>query len=102
MIIVICNTICFLITGYFLTINWSTVRNMQTSNRDDNIITHVVLVAKISVIMGIPWILDVISAATAHSQGHSKTIWSRLLLDIVNLLAGVLIFIILICKKSVW
>lgn len=102
MVIVICNTLCFFITGYFLTINWSTVRNMQTSNRDDNIITHVLLVTKISVIMGVPWILDVISAATAQSQGHSKTVWSRLLLDIVNLLAGVLIFTILVCKKSVW
>ena len=30
MIIVISNTICFIITGYFLTINWSTVRRMQT------------------------------------------------------------------------
>ena len=30
MIIVISNTLCFIITGYFLTINWSTVRRMQT------------------------------------------------------------------------
>jgi len=86
MIIVISNTVCFLITGYFLTINWSTVRRMQTSNRDDKLLSHVVLVAKLSFIMGIPWTLDVISAAIAHTQGHSTTIWSRLLLDILNLL----------------
>jgi len=102
MIIVISNTVCFLITGYFLTINWSTVRRMQTSNRDDKLLSHVVLVAKLSFIMGIPWTLDVISAAIGHTQGHSKTIWSRLLLDILNLLSGVLIFIILVCKNSVW
>ena len=35
---------------------------------------------------GIPWILDVVSAAVAHSAGKSETVWRRLLLDIVNLL----------------
>jgi len=51
--------------------------------------------------MGIPWILDVISAAIAHKVGVGKSFEARLTLDILNLLTGMLTFVVLICKKTV-
>eukprot|EP00090_Calanus_glacialis_P002050 TRINITY_DN11541_c0_g1_i1.p1 TRINITY_DN11541_c0_g1~~TRINITY_DN11541_c0_g1_i1.p1 ORF type:complete len:543 (+),score=121.00 TRINITY_DN11541_c0_g1_i1:168-1796(+) len=50
-VIMISNLICFLITGYFLTSHWSTVRNMQTSN-GDNLWVHIMVVLKLFLIMG--------------------------------------------------
>jgi len=100
LIIVIVNFLCFFITGYILTNNWSSVQNMN-SNSDDCLLTHVTLVLKIFFLMGIPWVLDIISAALAHSRGYSATIFSQFILDIINLLTGILLFVILICKRSV-
>jgi len=100
LVIVIVNIFCFFITGYILTNNWSSVQNMS-SNRDDCLLAHVTLVLKISFLMGIPWVLDIISAALAYSRGNSTTIYSQFILDIINLLTGILLFVILICKRSV-
>ena len=130
LIIVIVNIFCFFITGYILTNNWSSVQNMS-SNSDDCLLAHVTLVLKISFLMGnilvceqnfypifagIPWVLDIISAALAYSRGNSTTIYSQFILDIINLLTvysfskfiydfiyfqGILLFVILICKRSV-
>ena len=66
---------------------------------------------------GIPWALDVISAAIAHQHGSGETFEARLALDILNLLTvrflaiqiqkfsfvfqGFVIFLVLICKKTV-
>jgi len=101
-IIMISNLICFIITGYFLTSHRSTVRNMQTSN-DDNLWKHINVVVKIFFIMGIPWTLDVISAAIENQHGGGgKTFAVRVALDILNLLTGLVIFLVLICKKTVF
>ena len=67
-IIVISNLICFLVTGYFLTAHWSTVRTMQTrymghgslicinfhlnSSSGDNLWVHIMVVFKLFLIMG--------------------------------------------------
>jgi hypothetical protein len=51
--------------------------------------------------MGVPWILDVISAGLQYSLG-SQIFSVRVALDILNLLTGILIFLSLICKPSVW
>lgn len=99
-IIVVINLICFIITAYFLTAHWSTVRTMTTSS-GDNLWVHIMVVLKIFLIMGIPWILDVISAAIAHKVGVGKSFEARLTLDILNLLTGMLTFVVLICKKTV-
>ena len=72
---------------------------------------------KIFILAGIPWILDVISAAIAHKVGVGKSFEARLALDILNLLTvimkikkfpnsnfvfqGMLTFVVLICKKTV-
>jgi len=117
-VIMISNLICFIITGYFLSSHWSTVRNMQTSN-GDNLWVHIMVLVKIFLIMGIPWTLDVISAAVAHQHGAGKTFEVRVALDILNLLTvgklklllnyqicfapqGLIIFLVLICKKTVF
>merc|ERR1711994_782935 len=59
------------------------------------------IIIKLSVIMGVPWILDVISAGLQYSLG-SQIFSVRVALDILNLLTGILIFLSLICKPSVW
>lgn len=56
----------------------------------------------ISVVMGVPWVLEIISASL-KSGGLDQISSQRieLALDFVNILAGLLIFVILICKKNV-
>jgi len=100
LIIVIINILCFIITGYNLTHNWNSVKRMKNSE-DTCLLAHVILLAKIFLLMGIPWVLDIVSAALAYSQGYSKTIFAQFTLDVINLMTGILLFIILVCKTSV-
>ena len=53
-------------------------------------------------IQGIPWVIDVISAWVKHSYGRSESYEVRIALNLLNLLQGVLIFVTLICKQSVF
>jgi hypothetical protein len=46
------------------------------------------------VCLGIPWTLDVISAAIAHQHGSGQTFEARLALDILNLLTVSILTII--------
>merc|ERR1719412_2720873 len=94
------NVICFVITGYYLISHWVTVRNMQINSKS-NAWTHALIVSKLFLIMGIPWIFDVISAAVEHSYGDGQSFGARLSLDILNLLTGVIIFLVLCCKKTI-
>ena len=60
------------------------------------------LVINISIIMGVTWMLDVISFVVYKLETRESTSTTvQLILDIVNLLAGVLIFIVLVCKRSI-
>ena len=70
--------------------------------------------------VGIPWTCDIVSAAVTHTDDLGETFQLRLMLDILNLLTvserkmlkigtplisfhqGVLIFLALVCKKSVF
>ena len=51
----------------------------------DGLLEHFTIIIKLSVIMGVPWILDVISAALQYSLG-SQIFSVRVALDILNLL----------------
>jgi len=52
--------------------------------------------------MGIPWVLEVISNGIEYSEGSAKSVTVRIILDIFNLLTGIVIFGVLVCKLSVW
>jgi len=94
------NIICFLVTAIHLHKHWHDMRNVQTSC-SDGLVDHFSIIVKLSVIMGVPWVLDILSAALDYQYG-SKVFELSLILDILNLLIGILIFLSLICKPSVW
>ena len=52
----------------------------------DGLLEHFTIIIKLSVIMGVPWILDVISAGLHYSSVGSQTFSVRVALDILNLL----------------
>jgi hypothetical protein len=78
------------------------MKDIQTTSCSDGLVEHFTIIIKLSVIMGVPWILDVISAGLRNSSDSPRTYPVRVALDILNLLTGVLIFLSLICKPSVW
>jgi hypothetical protein len=51
-LLVVANTVCFLLTGYFLARHWADVKSIRTSNSSDTIWSHVLVVFKIFLIMG--------------------------------------------------
>merc|ERR1712110_1259479 len=99
--IIIFNIACFLVTAFNLSRHWQAMKDIQTTSCSDGLVEHFTIIIKLSVIMGVPWILDVISAALQYSLG-SQIFSVRVALDILNLLTGILIFLSLICKPSVW
>jgi len=94
------NLICFLVTAFNLNRHWHQMQRVQTSCAD-GLTEHFSIIIKLSVIMGVPWILDVLSAGLSYQFG-AKTFTLRVVLDILNLMTGILIFLSLICKPSVW
>jgi len=59
------------------------------------------LFVKLFFILGFQWSADLLSTALSVEHGFDETFFVRLFLDLVNLFAGVLIFIVLICNKPV-
>jgi len=94
------NIICFLVTAIHLHKHWHDMRNVQTSC-SDGLVDHFSIIVKLSVIMGVPWVLDIVSAGLEYQYG-SKVFELSVILDILNLLSGILIFLSLICKPTVW
>jgi len=94
------NIICFLVTAIHLHKHWHDMKNVQTSC-SDGLVDHFSIIVKLSVIMGVPWILDIVSAGLEYQYG-SAVFELSVILDILNLLSGILIFLSLICKPSVW
>merc|ERR1719219_1067882 len=99
-IIIIINTACFLVTGFHLTRHSFNLASFNAQQIE--ILNHIRLVVNISIVMGVPWCLEIISASL-KSGGLDQISSQRieLCLDFVNILAGLLIFVILICKKNV-
>jgi hypothetical protein len=98
------NIICFLLTGFSLFSHWWQMRGLAQGSINELFKTQLLTVTKLFFIMGIPWTFDVISAAWrhAHAESRSQSYTLRILLDMLNLLTGVLIFISLICNRTVW
>merc|ERR1719471_2055706 len=57
---------------------------------------------KIFLVLGFTWTAEVISTALAAEHGWQETFYVGLLLDLVNLFLGVLLFVFLVCNKSVY
>jgi len=101
LVIITFNILCFSVTTFNLSRHWQAMKDIQTTSDSDGLVEHLTIIIKLSVIMGVPWILDVISAGLQYRLG-SQIFSLRVALDILNLLTGILIFVSLICKPSVW
>jgi len=101
LVIITFNIVCFSVTAFNLSRHWQAMKDIQTTSCSDGLVEHFTIILKLSVIMGVPWVLDVISAGLQYSLG-SQIFSVRVALDILNLLTGILIFLSLICKPSVW
>eukprot|EP00092_Neocalanus_flemingeri_P027236 GFUD01029537.1.p1 GENE.GFUD01029537.1~~GFUD01029537.1.p1 ORF type:complete len:523 (+),score=137.88 GFUD01029537.1:393-1961(+) len=100
-IIMVSNIICFIITGASLISHWWQMKDLDRHLHNDGLKTQFGIVFKLFIIMGIPWTCDIVSAAVDHAYGAGKSFEIRLLLDILNLLTGVVIFLALVCKLKV-
>jgi len=58
------------------------------------------VLAQLFTLTGIWWIFDVISDYISH-EDYGGTCTAQIILDLPNLLSGVLIFLATVCKKSV-
>lgn len=101
-ILMVVNIVCFGVTGVTLTIHWSQMRELQHRLNDKGVMREFGIIIKLFIIMGIPWMADVISSIVTHTYGKGKSFELRLALDILNLLTGLFIFLALVCKKEVW
>jgi len=64
-----------------------------------SLLCRFLLVAKLSVVMGVTWIFEVISWAL--TRDYTNVDWYFVIVDIWNFFQAVLIFIIFACKKTI-
>jgi len=60
------------------------------------------VIFKLFIIMGVPWIFELVTSVIAAESGYDKTCGIRLVLDLANLLAGILIFLVTVSNKTVY
>jgi len=96
LILVIINIICFFHTGVFLTKQHAEAKSIKKTKS----MKHLKLIMSLFFIMGVPWILDVISFFIGKGEHDQRIQNIEIVLDLVNLMSGLLIFIIFVCKKS--
>merc|ERR1711902_439252 len=89
------NISCFLLTGIRLCCHWRQMKDIKTSS-GEGLPRQFLIVLKVSVIMGLPWVLDVVSAWATFHYGFTQSFYFRVSLDVVNLFTGVLIFLVLV------
>ncbi|XP_071446802.1 G-protein coupled receptor Mth2-like [Hetaerina americana] len=96
-VLVLCNVVLFILTAFNIhKVNRETSilhRGNSTKNNEDK--NRMKLYIKLSIVMGVSWILEIVS----YLIGGSKCIW--LFTDTVNTLQGVFIFLIFVWKKNV-
>jgi hypothetical protein len=98
-VIIVINVICLAITGGHIINHWTQMKEMQKNGLSQGVVAQARILGNLFVIMGIPWIFEIISAYLGHA--FPGTYKLRVALDIVNLLQGILIFIALVCKVQV-
>jgi len=59
------------------------------------------VVIRLFVIMGIPWIFELVTSVISHEHGFDESCYIKIGLDAINLFAGILIFLVLVAKKPV-
>lgn len=101
-LVVITNIICFVITGVNLTSHWAQMKQMEQTQRSTNL-AQLRIIANLFIIMGAPWVFEVVSAYVKHTYPSNTWITKvGFVLDIIVLLQGVLIFFALVCKVQVY
>jgi len=101
-LVVITNIICFIITGVNLTSHWAQMKQMEQTQKS-TILSQLRIIANLFIIMGTPWVFEVVSAYVKHTYPtNSWTTTIGFVLDVIILLQGVLIFIALVCKVQVY
>ena len=98
-ILMIINLICFIVTGANLVSHWSKAKVMKKSKNNNTPLEHAKILGSLFVIMGGPWLFEIISEYVKHTSPGAFNV--RLALDIINLLQGILIFLALVCKTQV-
>ncbi|KAJ8731198.1 hypothetical protein PYW07_004362 [Mythimna separata] len=103
LILIICNWVFYLMTAFHI---WRSHSNsavldsdaagQKQAHRDQKQMLMVYL--KLSVVMGLTWLLEVISFIYCGS-GPSETVW--IISDAYNSLIGLLMFLIFVCKKKI-
>ncbi|CAL8090472.1 unnamed protein product [Orchesella dallaii] len=71
--------------------------NLRSNKRAEDKQT-VLLFLKLSVVMGLSWIFEVISWAVTKEDKENHIVW--IIFDLYNALSAILIFIIFVCKRS--
>ena len=99
MIVWVINIVCFIVTAVHLVSHWAKAKAMKQSRANNTPLAHAKILGSLLIIMGGPWIFEFISAYLEHANHTSFN--SRLALDVINLLQGVLIFLALVCKTQV-
>ena len=99
MIAWVINIVCFIVTAVHLMSHWAKAKAMKQSQANNTPMAHAKILGSLLVIMGGPWLFEIISAYLEHT--HHTAFNARLALDIINLLQGVLIFLALVCKTQV-
>ena len=79
------NIVCFIRTGLSLLSHWWQMRGMAQGSVNELFKTQLLTVSKLFIIMGIPWVFDVVSAAIKHSHGWTESYNIRFILNILNL-----------------
>merc|ERR1712110_492894 len=99
MIAWVINIVCFIVTAIHLMSHWAKAKAMKQSRANNTPLAHAKILGSLLVIMGGPWIFEIISAYLEHARHTAFN--ARLALDVINLLQGVLIFLALVCKTQV-
>ncbi|XP_023347761.1 G-protein coupled receptor Mth2 isoform X2 [Eurytemora carolleeae] len=97
LVLQITNIIFFLITVYFLVDHWRKSSYITKTGENKG---NFLIVVKLFFIMGIPWLGELLSHSLTHVMGPDASFYYRVVIDCANLFTGVLVFLVLVCKKK--
>jgi len=104
LVIQLVNIVLFIVTVVYLAAHWK--KSSQLTRTGESAFSggdhrgNFLIVLKLFMIMGIQWVGEVISQIFTHQDSEGKYLTLRLICDTPNLFTGVLIFIVLVCKKK--
>ncbi|XP_047504215.1 G-protein coupled receptor Mth2-like [Pieris napi] len=96
LLLLIGNWYFFIITAYNI---WGTFNDTKILNESALSLKKLLLVyVKLSVLMGISWVLEIVAHLLPPS--HLHPVW--IVVDLYNGFIGVGFFMVLVCKKKIW